>query len=127
MLAHQLKMIGIQHVTEQPGAKPGLTYLQNCTENNPKRATGLAPELIILDVNMPGMDGFEFLQKFIDLQTQGKFTSCQILMYTGSDNPKEHSRALQYDAVKGILLKGDFDLQQLKEQINSLNYFDDTI
>ena len=127
MLAHQLKLLGIKQLVEKSSAESALIYLQSCTKNKSDSVDGFFPELIILDVNMPVIDGFEFLKKFTDLLEKDKISSCQILMYTGSDNPEEHSRALQYDAVKGILLKGDFDLQQLREQVNSLNYFDDTI
>lgn len=58
---------------------------QRCSENHP------CPELILLDINMPVMDGFEFLKEYKNLDFNGK-SSIVIIMLTTSTNPNDTER-----------------------------------
>lgn len=69
-----------------------LAYLRN--ENN------TAPELIFLDINMPKMDGWEFLDHYRLLDSTRK-SKAVVLMLTTSENPKDRDRAMRIDEVKG--------------------------
>ena len=66
------------------------------------------------------MGGFEFLQHFAELKTQQNLDICQIVMYSGSDDPQEKARAMQYDFVKGFLIKGESSTEDLKREIGVL-------
>ncbi|MBL7872139.1 MAG: response regulator [Cyclobacteriaceae bacterium] len=50
------------------------------------------PEIILLDINVPGMDGFSFIQAFQHLPLPG-IKDVKIVMITSSDNPKDVARA----------------------------------
>ena len=50
------------------------------------------PELILLDINMPVMDGFDFLEAYNKMEFTGK-SSAVIVMLTTSMNPKDVERA----------------------------------
>jgi CheY-like chemotaxis protein len=61
------------------------------------------PELILLDINMPVMDGFEFLAAFQKLNFANK-SEVDIIMLTTSSNPNDIER-LSNAMISGYLNK----------------------
>lgn len=62
------------------------------------------PDLIFLDINLPGMDGFDFLDEFHKLNDTLK-SETKVIMLTTSLNPDDQTRALNYKEVKNFLNK----------------------
>lgn len=76
-------------------AGEALTFLQN--ELNGRKA------LLLLDLNMPSMTGFEFLDVLVNLE--GIRELCTVYIVTSSVNDSDREKANEYGVVKGYLVK----------------------
>jgi CheY-like chemotaxis protein len=62
------------------------------------------PDLILLDINMPVMDGWEFLDEY-EKMSDTFSKNIRIHVLTSSVNDEDLSRAKQYGSVEGYLIK----------------------
>ncbi|TAF33165.1 MAG: response regulator [Cytophagales bacterium] len=85
------------------GAKSAIEFLKNIdkvADDNPD----IIPEVIFLDIDMPLMDGFQFLDQFENLSDRIRAKS-KIVMLTSSINPQDVSRSRKSSYVKKYLNK----------------------
>lgn len=76
-------------------AMEALAYLKNDGQN---------VSLILLDINMPVMNGWEFLEAYEKLDTKLKETLV-VVMLTSSVNKEDHERASKIKSIKRFLSK----------------------
>ena len=86
-------------------AEEALAYL--------KRPDRLDIRVILLDVNMPRMNGFEFLEA-VTQEIGVESLGAAVIMLSSSLNPSDQSRASSYALVKGYLAKPISDEQLVK-------------
>ncbi|CAN5670787.1 response regulator [soil metagenome] len=85
--------------TIHTSAQSALSYLKSNGSS-----TELIPDLIFLDIMMPEMDGFGFLDEYEKLPEMVK-SKCKIVMLSTSDSFKDLNRANQNKYVKRFLNK----------------------
>jgi CheY-like chemotaxis protein len=91
-----------EHIEIALNGLEALAYLTD--ENKPK------PDLVFLDVNMPKMNGWEFLKEHHDLPEKYK-ANIIVVMLTTSTNPEDKKRAAQYSEVT------DFNCKPLTKEM----------
>jgi CheY-like chemotaxis protein len=89
-----------EKITTMTSAMDALQFLEKLKEAPAEEF----PDMIFLDIRMPQMDGFEFLEEFKKFP-QANNIHCPVIMLTSSDDKKDRDRAFQYPVVKKYITK----------------------
>ncbi len=103
-------VIVCDRITKSTGFSKSFNYVENGLEgiNYIKRMAdeenaGL-PDVIFLDLNMPVMDGWEFLDRFKEIEHLFPYQPAVYILSSSVDAEDQH-RALAYPIVKNFLSK----------------------
>lgn len=98
-----------KEIMQEQSARNAIEFLKNV-----KKLTD-APDMIFLDLNMPGMDGFQFLTEFNRLSEFVK-SKCKIIVVTSSASKDDKHQALMNKNVVRYITK-PLDVYHLRDFI----------
>ncbi|WP_405381346.1 response regulator [Maribacter sp. LLG6340-A2] len=99
VLKRNLKEIGITNIFEFPDSVEPLEVISK------NRQTGeILPDIIFLDLNMPVLNGFQFLDELNEFSSELK-KNIHIFMLTSSMNDKDMIKAKSYPMVSEYFVK----------------------
>lgn len=87
-----LNLAGINDIEYRGSGKEAIKYLDDCHEK------GLFPDLILVDINLPGMSGFNFIEHY-ESNYMNLNPGTRLIMLTNSVSDEEKFRALTYNSV----------------------------
>jgi len=104
--------------------KDALNYFSDYFERKKKgEQVEAAPDLILLDLNMPIMDGWEFLDQYIRKYSE-RLPDTRIAILSSSINPEDFRKAQQYPIIIDFINKPlIIDLMEELKQHDELKHF----
>lgn len=78
--------------------KEAIEFLKDCHSEECR------PDIIFLDINMPVMNGWDFLVQYEQLRRSAKKDPV-IIMLTASQNPSDLTKAKSFEGVKEYMMK----------------------
>jgi len=90
---HQIvinKMNITEHIEVALNGEEALIFLKNKNQTQ--------PDIIFLDINMPKMNGWEFMEAYKELRADQK-AKVVVMMLTTSENPEDKKRAALYPEI----------------------------
>ena len=88
-----------ENIIVASSAEEGLEYLEQA-----EKGISIIPEIIFLDINMPAMNGWDFLNSFKLTAHQIK-NNIKIYMLTSSSREQDINKAKEFNVVKGFVTK----------------------
>lgn len=76
-----------------------------------------APVTLFLDINMPLMNGWEFVEELERLRNEIQLRPTVVLMYSTSGDEYDRDKADQYKTIANYIVKGESTPESLKEAI----------
>ena len=107
-----------ERIFEATNGAAGLELLKGFHANDPEGKSEECPAIVFLDINMPVMNGFEFLDAFAELRQEGACRSVVLVMFTSSTHPDDRAAATRYDFVHGYLTKMPASPDALRELVS---------
>jgi CheY-like chemotaxis protein len=108
----------VEVITAKNG-RDGLLWFSTYFAKNSKLEKQDPPTLILLDLNMPVMNGWDFLEDFLMKYTD-RLPETKVVIVSSTVNPEDFSRASRYDIVidfinKPLTVEGLEDLMKHDE------------
>jgi CheY-like chemotaxis protein len=105
-----------KEVLTAKNGKEGLAWFSEYFSKNNKSERQEPPKLIFLDLNMPVMNGWDFLEDYL-MKYSDRLPGTKVVIISSTVNPEDFSRANRYEIVidfinKPLTTEGLDDLTQ---------------
>lgn len=117
IMRYQLEQFGIERIVECDGANKALVLLMEPAFSE----SSSTYDIIMLDLQMPNMDGVSFLQEFSKLLKKGRIQESNIIINSATQDQNELSNIEHYPFVKGFTTKGVTTIDSFKELVTSIS------
>ncbi len=97
-----------KHGYETELAEDGLSGLESIQKKK--------PDLVLLDMNLPGLDGFGVLQKLKELEL---LPALPVMVISNSGQPVDINRAMA-TGIRDYLVKVNFDPNEVVEKVDAI-------
>jgi len=114
-----------KEISTYSNGKESIEYFSNYFERKKKgEVMEAAPDLILLDLNMPVMDGWEFLENYIRKYSD-RLPKTKVAILSSSINPEDFIKAQKYNVVIEFIHKPLVAglMEELKEHDALKDYF----
>ncbi|MEM7558367.1 MAG: response regulator [Planctomycetota bacterium] len=117
-LKRLLKAAGIEAtVFEASDGREALDFLSD-SDARAELGSTFPPAILFLDINMPRMNGFDFLKEFSRVRND-QFEEMAVLIVTSSHDTIDTKAANEFDFVRGYIEKQPRSSAELKAEIAS--------
>ena len=93
------------NIFEVSNGEEALQFFSDREARERENPDSFPPVLVFLDINMPLLNGFEFLEAFAPLRDRLDYQSIVFMMFSSSEQPEDRDKALSYGFVKGFIPK----------------------
>ncbi len=94
----------VEHFYSFANGQEALDHFNDLNKSQEKYNGYFPPTVILLDINMPIMDGFEFLSEYSKLP-EAKKESIIVIMLTSSNQQSDKEKASEYSVIKDFFVK----------------------
>lgn len=109
-------------ILEAGGGRQGIDILTTPYDSlKPGYPDIRSPVSLFLDINMPEMNGWEFLEELERQQDSVQLNPTVVMMYSSSDDKYDKNKAKQFSAVSSYIVKGESKPEHFREVILSVN------
>ncbi len=90
---------------------------QLCNPSKQTEVNTLTPHFLFLDINMPLVNGFAFLEQYIKTDYAKSASAPAIFMFSSSASDIDKQQAFSFDCVCDFIEKGNFSVEFLKDNL----------
>jgi CheY-like chemotaxis protein len=113
-----------EEVVTAKNGKEGLNYFSSFFSRTNTSIPEEPPQLIFLDLNMPVMNGWDFLEEYL-MKYSDRLPNTKVVIVSSTVNPEDFSRANRYELVidfinKPLTVEG---IEELMEHDHLQPYF----
>lgn len=120
ILSRRLKKIKKSSVViECVNGEEAFNFLKDFEARKLEMGDSFPPLIIFVDINMPVLNGFEFLDKMVDFfEVHDTYKESNFVLYSSSSDQADIEKSKSYSIVKDYLVKTDLTAESLEKLIN---------